>query len=114
MSREAAVNDRSDPPVLTLADYPYIVVRVRCEPCRRANAYRLARLAQAFGAGATMDEVMDRLFLDCPYRLTDGRQQPRKYEPRCLAFLQDLHPRPRPPDLPAGLLKLRVVDGGKG
>jgi len=99
--------------VSCLADYPYVVLRARCNQCRRDHRYRLARLAEAYGAAATMDEVMDRLFRDCPYALRDGRVKPRKYEARCLAYLPDLHPRPRPPDLPPGLMALQVIEGGK-
>lgn len=97
----------------TLADYPYIVLRTCCRPCKRMNAYRLARLAEAYGANITMDQLMDRLFGDCPWRLTGGRERPRKYEARCLGYLPDLHPMPRPPDLPPALSKLRVIEGGK-
>ncbi len=94
-------------PVTTLAQYPYVVLRVRCDECRRAHAYRLVRLGQAYGADVTIDEVMNRLFHDCPW-LIPGRM-PRKYEARCLAYLPDLRGTPPPPDLPSGMMGLRLV-----
>lgn len=101
-------------PIRSLAEYPYVVLRVRCNQCKRANSYRLARLAEAFGAGISMDDLMGKLFVDCPWRLDPSRPKYRKYEAKCLAYLPDLHPQPRPPDLPPGLLKLRVIVGGRG
>jgi hypothetical protein len=32
-------------PVRRLVDFPYVLVRLRCDVCKRAGAYRLARLA---------------------------------------------------------------------
>ena len=36
--------------VRRLVDYPYVLVRLRCDVCKRAGAYRLARLAVKYGA----------------------------------------------------------------
>jgi hypothetical protein len=33
-----------------LVDFPYVLVRLRCDVCKRAGAYRLARLAVKYGA----------------------------------------------------------------
>jgi hypothetical protein len=33
-----------------LVDFPYVLVRLRCDVCMRAGAYRLARLAVKYGA----------------------------------------------------------------
>ncbi|QCK87239.1 hypothetical protein E8L99_16485 [Phreatobacter aquaticus] len=93
-----------------LATYPYVILRLRCDPCRRAGQYRIARLGQAFGADIGLDELLVRLTKDCPWQLA---RDPRKYEPRCLAYLPDIEGRPRPPDMPPGAAKLRVVKGGK-
>lgn len=90
-----------------LVEYPYVVLRVACDQCKRFNAYRIARLGAAYGGDISLDDLMDRLFFDCPWRLP-GRL-PRKYEARCLAYLRDLHPMPRPPDLPPGMAKLHLV-----
>jgi len=51
-----------------LADYPYVLVRLRCEVCNRAGAYRLARLAVKFGAEILLDDLILRLSADCPWR----------------------------------------------
>jgi hypothetical protein len=89
--------------VRRLVDYPYVLVRLRCDVCKRAGAYRLARLAVKYGAEILLDDLIDRLSADCPWR----------DEPRggCGARFCDLPPR-RPPDMPAAR-RLRVV-GGKG
>jgi hypothetical protein len=49
-----------------LADYPYVLVRLRCEVCNRAGAFRLARLAVKFGAEILLGDLILRLSADCP------------------------------------------------
>lgn len=49
----------------TLATYPYVVVRIACRNCKRRGSYRLARLAERFGADTTLDEVLTRITADC-------------------------------------------------
>lgn len=69
-----------------LVDFPYVLVRLRCDTCKRAGAYRLARLAEKYGAEILVD--------DCPYAkkssLSDARnplsytkkpQRPTNYQP---------------------------------
>lgn len=92
-----------------LSRYPFVLVRLRCNVCDRRGQYRLARLAQAFGAEIALDEMVNRLSRDCPWRL-----DPRRRGGGCGAFLPDLVPPRRPPDLPAEMRPLRVVKGGKG
>jgi hypothetical protein len=87
-----------------LVDYPWVLVRVRCELCKRAGAYRLARLAVKFGAEILLDDLIVRLSSDCPWR-----DDPRGSG--CGARFSDLPPR-RPPDLPSAG-RLRVAAGGK-
>jgi hypothetical protein len=95
----------------TLADYPYVVLRTRCDHCGRANAYRLARVAQAFGANMPMAEVLTRLFGDCPFAL--DRRPAHRDATRCLGYFPDLAGPRRPPDLPPPLMRWSVIDGGK-
>jgi hypothetical protein len=92
-------------PVRRLVDFPYVLVRLRCDVCKRAGAYRLARLAVKYGAEILLDDLIVRLSADCPWR-----DEPRG---SCGARFADLPP-PFPPDLPPALLRLRVVKGGKG
>jgi hypothetical protein len=54
--------------VRRLVDYPWVLVRVRCEMCKRAGAYRLARLAVKYGAEILLDDLIVRLSFDCPWR----------------------------------------------
>jgi hypothetical protein len=42
-----------------LRDYPYIVVRLACRECPRMGRYRLAVLAERFGADADLATVLD-------------------------------------------------------
>jgi hypothetical protein len=91
--------------VRRLADFPYVLVRLRCDACKRAGSYRLARLAVKFGAEILLDDLLVRLSADCPWR-----DEPRG---TCGARFADLPPR-RPPDLPPAMLRFRIVNGGKG
>ena len=49
-----------------LVDFPYVLVRLRCELCKRAGSYRLARLATKFGSEILLDDLIVRLSADCP------------------------------------------------
>ena len=88
-----------------LVDFPYVLVRLRCDLCKRAGAYRLARLAVKFGSEILLDDLLVRLSTDCPWR-----DDPRGSG--CGARFADLPPR-RPPDMPVQK-RLRVISGGKG
>lgn len=102
------------PEVASLAEFPYVVVRVACTFCPKRNgSYRLARLAAKFGPETPLAEVLERIAFDCPYRGNEHRRK-NKYVPQCHARFLDLDgPTPPPPDLPPTVTKLRVVQGGK-
>ena len=85
-----------------LVDFPFVLVRLRCDTCKRSGAYRLARLAAKFGSEVSLDDLLIRLSADCPWR-----DEPRG---SCGARFSDLPPR-RPPDLPER--RMRVIRGGK-
>ena len=97
-----------------LAQYPYVVVRVACDFCpERRGEYRLARLAEKFGADTPLELVLERIAFDCPYP-APHKAKGNQYHPRCHAYFPDLaRPSPCPPDLPAGMIPLRIVRGGK-
>jgi hypothetical protein len=87
-----------------LVDFPFVLVRLRCDVCERRGAYRLARLAVKYGSEILVDDLIVRLSADCPWR----------DEPRgggCGARFSDLPPR-RPPDIPDAR-RLRVIAGSK-
>jgi hypothetical protein len=90
--------------VRRLVDFPYVLVRLRCDTCKRAGGYRLARLAVKYGAEILLDDLLVRLSSDCPWR-----DDPRG---TCGAQFADSPPR-RPPDLRGALMRFRVVRGGK-
>lgn len=89
-----------------LRDYPFVVVRFACRDCPRIGRYRLAVLAERFGAEADLRDVLDAISATCP--------RARESHParRCEAYYPDLS-EPRPPDLPATARGLRVVRGGR-
>jgi hypothetical protein len=89
--------------VRRLVDFPYVLLRLRCEVRKRAGAYRLARLAVKYGAEILLDDLIVRLSADCPWR-----DEPRG---SCGAQFSDLPPR-RPPDMPRP--KMRIIAGGRG
>jgi hypothetical protein len=98
-----------------LSSYPWVIVRIACDRCKRRGSYRLARLAAKFGPEAPMDYVLDKVAFDCPAR-GDRRGRRREDENICHARFIDLD-HPAPPDLPPAIglpvRKLRLVAGGK-
>jgi hypothetical protein len=65
-----------------LVDYPWVLVRVRCEVCKRAGAYRLARLAVKYGAEILFDDLIVLRDRNYPvtkvsfYTLEEGTKRP--------------------------------------
>lgn len=89
-----------------LRDYPFVVVRFACRDCPRIGRYRLAVLAERFGADADLRDVLEAISSACPR----GREaHPAR---RCEAYYPDLAD-PGPPDLPASARTLRVIRGGR-
>ena len=91
-----------------LKDYPYVMVRFACRDCPRLGRYRLAGLAERFGADADLEDVLAAISANCP------RQRESYLGRRCQAYYPDLPP-PRPPDLPSDVqpMRLRVIEGGQ-
>ncbi len=96
----------------TLATYPYVVVRLDCTLCARKGRYRLARLADKYGANCALKELLDLLAGDCKYR---GRQR-HPIRPGCGARFRDLEgPDRPPPDMPpTRRLRLVAKESGHG
>jgi hypothetical protein len=95
-----------DPP-LRLRDYQYVVVRFACRVCPRLGRYRLAVLAERFGAEMAMSDVLDAIAGAC------ARNRERHPGRRCQAYLPDLVD-PRPPDLPTKVgRRFRLIAGGR-
>ena len=89
----------------SLADFPYVLVRIGCLQCPRQGRYRLARLAERYGAAITLLELLERLSENCPIRATHGAPGIA----RCGALFPDLSGG-GPADEPAAVReKLRVV-----
>ncbi|MCX8254649.1 hypothetical protein RHAL1_00610 [Beijerinckiaceae bacterium RH AL1] len=81
---------------MRLSSYPYVTVRVACSRCPRRGAYRLARLADRYGAEITLPYLIEALAADC--KLRDHRRL-NLYD-RCGAHFPDVMS-PKPPDEPA-------------
>jgi len=95
---------------MRLRDYPYVIVRFACRECPSAGRYRLAALAERFGADADLRDVLEAVSGSCRARTGHYRAV------RCAAFLPDIPP-PTPPDLPRALLpreRLKIIRGGRG
>jgi len=93
----------------TLAFYPFVVVRIACRLCSRSARYRLARLAAKYGPEIRLDDLLLQISYDCMYRADERKKGDAR---GCGICLPDLD-QPRPPDLPPGMARLRVVRGGK-
>jgi len=93
----------------TLASYPYVRVRIACTKCSRKGSYRLARLADKYGADIPLPDLLEYLAGDC--RIWAPRRAGLE---RCGTFFVDLSSPPTPPDLPpAARTPLRVVGGDR-
>jgi hypothetical protein len=102
--------------VKRLSDFPWVIVRVDCPLCpRRKGQYRLARLAEKFGADVQLCDLIDRIAFDCPRKSLPMERPPGQYDPRCKARFTDLETNNRPPpDLPPMMRKLSLIQGGRG
>ncbi len=91
-----------------LALYPFVVVRIACRVCARRGSYRLARLAAKFGPEISLRDLTDRFSYDCLWR---AEARSKRGISSCGVYLPDLD-YPRQPDLPPGLVMLRLVKSG--
>lgn len=89
----------------TLASFPFVVVRLACTMCPSQGSYRLARLADKYGAEIPMPSLLAHLAGDCRY--WGGPRHPGI--PGCGAYFRDLAGAPRPPDLPRAAHRLKVI-----
>jgi hypothetical protein len=88
-----------------LAHYPFVVIRIACRVCSRRGSYRLARLAAKFGPEISLRDLTDRFSYDCLWR---AEARSKKGKSACGVYLPDLE-QPRPPDVPPGIVKIRLV-----
>jgi hypothetical protein len=102
-------------PEPTLLNFPFVRVRIRCDLCNRSGGYRLARLAEKFGADFPLDQLLARLaHATCGHRPENQRKGKRWRDMnRCQAYFRDLEPPQPPPDLPLDR-GLRVVEANGG
>jgi hypothetical protein len=94
---------------MRLRDYPYVIVRFACRHCPRLGRYRVAVLAERYGADVDMEDVLEAVSSSC-------RGRSRGPGMICGAYFPDLPPE-KPPDLPPALLpreRLKIIRGGRG
>jgi hypothetical protein len=96
-----------------LSDFPWVVVRIGCNLCHRKGQYRLARLVAKYGSEIGLEDLLEKLAADCPWRHRVRQRPPGKYHPQCHACFVDLMFNRPPPDLPPAMWRLRVVQGGR-
>jgi hypothetical protein len=98
-----------------LSDFPWMIVRIDCPICpHRKGQYRLARLAEKYGADIPLCDLLARIALDCPRESLPWERPPNQSDSRCKARFTDLEATSRPPpDLPPMMRKLIVIRGGK-
>ncbi len=98
-----------------LSDFPWVIVRVDCPLCpHRKGQYRLARLAEKYGADIQLCDLMDRIAFDRPWKSLPWERPPNQYDPKCKARFTDLEGTSSPPsDLPPMMRKLTVIQGGR-
>jgi hypothetical protein len=86
-----------------LVDYPFNLVRFRCDLSKRAGQSKLALLAAKYGCETTLDVTCERMSRDCPWRSEKALEIKD-----CGIYLLDIPPKV-PPDVPPGVAKLRIV-----
>lgn len=98
---------------MRLSQFPHVVFRMSCSLCTRRGTYRLARLAEKFGAETEVEDVVRAISMDCPWQRSKRDGPPRKYEARCNAFVEIEE---RPPDITAKARResLEVIETRKG
>jgi hypothetical protein len=85
----------------TLRQYPYVVVRLRCDCCGRSGGYRLASLVEKYGAGFPLELLIERLAYPTCGRNPVNRQKHRLSGPKnCETYLCDLRSDMAEADLP--------------
>jgi hypothetical protein len=76
-----------------------------CRVCSRRGSYRLARLAAKFGPEISLRDLTDGFSYN---RMWRAQARSKKGKSACGVYLPDLE-QPRPPDVPPGMVKLRLV-----
>ena len=94
-----------------LRHWPWVVIRFRCDHCRRGRDARLAACAEKYGADYTIAQLLAIWRGACP-REPGVRRKPQKYGTKCTGYIGDLGS-PPPPDLPDSLRPLRIIRGGR-
>jgi hypothetical protein len=90
-----------------LASYPFVVVRIACRVCNAQRLVSAGAACREYGPEITLRDLTERFSYDCLWR---AEARSKKGKSACGVYLPDLE-RKRPPDLPPGMVKLRLVKG---
>jgi hypothetical protein len=90
-----------------LAHYPFVIVRIACRVCA-ARVVSSRSIGREIRAEIALRDLTDRFAYDCMWR---AEAHGKKGKSGCGVYLPDLE-QPRPPDVPPGMVKLRLVKKG--
>ncbi|WP_237478270.1 hypothetical protein [Lichenibacterium dinghuense] len=93
-----------------LVDWPLVLVDVECSLCPRLGRYRLARLAERYGAAVPLARLLELIAADCT--LMKPGEKPRHYEARCGIRYVVPPAEPLPADAPARAGAPRAAPAG--
>lgn len=96
----------------SLIDFPWVVVRFRCQFCKRSRDARLAGLAWLYGENATLKWLLAEFRKPCAWNPLNPERKPQKYGRKCGAYCMDIG-RTSPPVLPPSMSGLTLIEGGK-
>jgi hypothetical protein len=88
-----------------LAHYPFVVVRIRLPRLFATRLLSARSSGRQIWAGNQPGDLTDRFSYDCMWR---AEARSKKGKSACGVYLPDLE-QPRPPDVPPGMVKLRLV-----
>ena len=81
-----------------LREYPYVLIRFRCDYCRRRADVRSVACAAKYGHRVTMGYLLARFRRGCKWS-DEQIRKPQKYGMKCTGYCYDLY-RSLAPDLP--------------
>jgi hypothetical protein len=95
-----------------LLNWPWVLIRFRCDHCHRRGDAKLAACAARYGEFVTIGELLQIFRRSCPNSPEMRQRRQQKYGVKCTGYVADLGV-PPPPDLPPAMAAWTVIEGGK-